>query len=157
MKDLLRLYPRSWRRRYGREMEVLLDEMPGDVGVALDLVLGAAGAYAAVVRGNRVLSAAGSFLNAVCIAVLLQAIAYVLFIMLAHGTPVPKFVALGPIALTAFSYPCLLTLGGSASLLAGGAGLEWVSGTAVLVVLLGALYLVLMVPRWAERLASERR
>lgn len=154
MKGLLRLYPRSWRRRYGDEMEVLLEDMPDEVGVSLDLVLGAGRAYASVVRSNRVLSAAASFLNGVCIAVLLQAIAFVLFILLARGTPAPKELALGPIALASFWYPALLSLAGMS---AGGGALEWVSGAAALVVLAGFVYVVLMVPRWAARLTTKQR
>src|SRR5205814_8315919 len=81
MKTWLWLYPRSWRKRYGREMEVLLDDLPREAGVGLDLVLGAGTAYAAVIRGNRILASAGAFLHGVCVAVLLQAIAFVTFIL----------------------------------------------------------------------------
>src|SRR5438128_9990263 len=57
MKGLLRLYPRSWRKRYGGEMEVLMEDMTGKLSIALDLLIGAAVAYRDVIRANRILSA----------------------------------------------------------------------------------------------------
>jgi len=56
------------RERYGRELEALVDDLPGRTGVAFDLLLGAAMAYAAVIRGNRILSSAGAYLHGVCVA-----------------------------------------------------------------------------------------
>ena len=41
MKRLLRLYPPSWRARYEAEMAILLDELPPDRGMAVDLFRGA--------------------------------------------------------------------------------------------------------------------
>ena len=41
MKRLLRLYPASWRARYEMEMLTLLDELPGDRSMAVDLFRGA--------------------------------------------------------------------------------------------------------------------
>ena len=41
MRRLLWLYPRRWRRRYGAEMEALLEEMPPTPGNLLDLLRGA--------------------------------------------------------------------------------------------------------------------
>ena len=45
------------RRFLGREMEVLVEDMPGRLSVALDLVVGAAIAYRDVIRRDRMLSA----------------------------------------------------------------------------------------------------
>jgi hypothetical protein len=156
MKGLLRLYPRSWRRRYGDEMEALLDDTPERAGVALNLVAGAAAAYAALIQRNRVLSSAASFVNGICIAGLLQAIAFVLFIMLARGTPVPKELALGPFMFASVSYPGFfrLALGELTSLRA---PVAWVSAVALIAALVVALYAVLMVPRWATELIRARR
>ena len=56
-------------------MDALVDELPAEIGVVLDLLIGAANAYASVVRANRVLSSAASYLHGVCVAVLVQAIA----------------------------------------------------------------------------------
>jgi hypothetical protein len=39
---LTRLYPRSWRNRYGSEFESLLRELPGGVSVVADVVISAA-------------------------------------------------------------------------------------------------------------------
>jgi hypothetical protein len=45
LRGLVRLYPRSWRRRYGAGLEALLDEMRPSPAVVLDVVRGAAGAH----------------------------------------------------------------------------------------------------------------
>jgi hypothetical protein len=96
MKSFLKLYPRSWQERYGDEMELLIDESPGGVGVALDLLLGAATAYAVVMRGNRILSAAGAYLHGVFVAVLVQAIAFVMLILVAQRSFATTEIAVGP-------------------------------------------------------------
>jgi hypothetical protein len=41
MKTILRIYPASWRRRYGEELSDLLDEMPSTPATTLDLLRGA--------------------------------------------------------------------------------------------------------------------
>ncbi|MGH2488573.1 MAG: hypothetical protein ACRDFR_03015 [Candidatus Limnocylindria bacterium] len=41
MKRLLRLYPAAWRARYDGELAALLDELPANRGMAVDLVHGA--------------------------------------------------------------------------------------------------------------------
>jgi hypothetical protein len=43
VRRLLRLYPAAWRDRYESELAELLDELPADGGVALDLIRGAIG------------------------------------------------------------------------------------------------------------------
>ena len=148
MKSLLRLYPPSWRKRYGREMEVLLDETPANVGLGLDLVLGAASAYATLIRGNRILSAAGSFLHGVCVAVLLQGIIFVSFILYAARSGAnPVLVELGPVRLATFARPFLL---GQTQLLPA-LGLtpatDFLASLALLVTLVAALVLVVASPR----------
>jgi len=45
MRWLLRLYPTSWRDRYGAEMSDLLDELPARPGAAFDLIGGAVRAH----------------------------------------------------------------------------------------------------------------
>lgn len=99
---LVRLYPPSWRKRYGGELEVLIQEMPGHVATALDLLIGAAIAYRDVIRGNRVLSAAGAYLHGLCVAVLLEAIVFVSLIMAAQGGADPTIFRIGPVALATF-------------------------------------------------------
>ena len=157
MKTLLRLYPPSWRRRYGEEMEALLDDTPEGAGLALDLVAGAAAAYAAVIQRDRILSSAASFVNGICIAGLLQAIAFVVFVMVARGTPAPKELALGPIVLATLWYPGLLNLGLRSLIAVHGPVQDWVPGAALVAVLAVALYAVLMVPRWATQLIRAHR
>jgi len=99
MKGLLRLYPRSWRKRYGREMEVLMEDMPGKLSIALDLLIGAAVAYRDVIRANRILSAAGAYLHGICVAVLLQAIAFLSMLLFAQSSAGSTDVHLGSIDL----------------------------------------------------------
>jgi len=96
MKGLLRLYPRSWRKRYGAELEELVDRTPGGVGVALDLVIGAAVAYRDVIGGNRILAAAGACLHGMSVAVLVQAIGFVTLILIAQRSENPTDLRLGP-------------------------------------------------------------
>ncbi len=148
MKGLLRLYPRSWRERYGRELEALVDDLPGRTGVAFDLLLGAAMAYAAVIRGNRILSSAGAYLHGVCVAVLLQAIAFVLLVLSSQRSPdgVNTDVALGPLHFAAILWPVYLgprslVLTQSPPLVA------WLPDLGLLAVLVAALAIVLAAPR----------
>jgi len=96
MKGILRLYPRSWRKRYGAELEDLVDQTPGGVGVALDLVIGAAVAYRDVIAGNRILAAAGACLHGMCVAVLVQAIGFVTLILVAQRSEDPTNLGFGP-------------------------------------------------------------
>jgi hypothetical protein len=42
MKPILRLYPSAWRRRYGDELSVLLEELPATPATTVDLLRGAA-------------------------------------------------------------------------------------------------------------------
>jgi hypothetical protein len=41
MRHILRLYPSTWRRRYGEELTDLLDELPATPATTLDLLRGA--------------------------------------------------------------------------------------------------------------------
>ena len=45
MTWLIRLYPRAWRRRYGRELAELIATQPASFGTAIDLVAGAIDAW----------------------------------------------------------------------------------------------------------------
>jgi len=96
VKGLLRLYPRSWRKRYGAELEDLVDQTPGGLGVALDLVIGAAVAYRDVIASNRVLATAGACLHGMSVAVLVQAIGFVTLILIAQRSADPTDVRFGP-------------------------------------------------------------
>jgi hypothetical protein len=97
MNWLVRMYPLSWRKRYGRELELLVEEMPGKAGVALDLLVGAAIAYRDVIGANRVLSAAGAYLHGLCVAVLLQAIVFVSVVLAGQRSTTPSDLRIGPI------------------------------------------------------------
>lgn len=149
VKPLLRLYPRSWRRRYGREMEVLLEDMPSGVGLGLDLVLGAGAAYAAVIRGNRILSTAGAYLHGVCVAVLLQAIGFVSFVLVAETSRVQgTTLDVGPMHLLTYARPFFLGLRPSFAAVA--LSLDWLPAASVLTVLVMALVFLLAAPRLAR-------
>jgi hypothetical protein len=152
---LVRLYPPSWRKRYGLELEVLIQDMPGHLGTALDLVIGAAIAYRDVVRGNRVLNAAGAYLHGLTVAVLLQAILFVGMILAGQRAPAAADFRLGPFDFATFSTPVsfgeqLRALG--ASLWFRQVALPIATEVLVLVGLVGALAFVVAIPRLARSL-----
>jgi hypothetical protein len=149
MKALLRLYPRSWRNRYGREMDALVDELPAEIGVVLDLLIGAASAYASVVRGNRVLSSAASYLHGVTVAVLVQAIAFVTLVLISQQSPDPTIVTIGPVHL-AMADPGLIGLHFSFASV-NGPIIGSLPATILLIALLAMLLLILAGPRWVRR------
>jgi hypothetical protein len=103
MNWLVRLYPPSWRKRYGGELEVLVKDMPGRLGTGLDLLAGAAIAYRDVIRSNRILSAAGAYLHGLCVAILLQAIPFVSMIMFAQGSADQTVFRVGPVDFATFA------------------------------------------------------
>jgi hypothetical protein len=153
MKGLLRLYPRSWRRRYGREMEALLEDVPGRLGVALDLVVGAAVVYRDAIRADRFLSACGAYLHGICVAVLLQAIGFVSIILFAQSAGGQADVHIGPVDIASVSrgdYGRLLqSLGADLAITH---ILDWVRTLAVLLALVAALALVMATPRLVRSL-----
>ena len=97
MKLLLRLYPRAWRERYGSEMAALVGDLPAGVSLALDLLVGAGAAYAMAVRTNRILSGAAAYMHGVCVAILLQAIAFVALVLLSQQAHSPLTIQVGPV------------------------------------------------------------
>jgi len=148
VKGFLRLYPRSWRKRYGAEMEDLVDQTPGGPWVALDLVIGAAVAYRDVIRGNRILSAAGACLHGMSVAVLVQAIGFVTLLLVAQGRAGPTVLAVGPFELATVVRTTYFQLGPEFRAL----GLEhpysgWLSDLVVIALLVLALAVVIATPR----------
>src|SRR5258708_25533681 len=97
VKRLLRLYPRAWRERYSAEMAAVVDHFPAGIGVAVDLLVGAGAAYAAAIRANRILSSAAAYLHGVCVAFLLQAIAFVGLVLISEQSHAPSLFEIGPI------------------------------------------------------------
>jgi len=151
MKPLLRLYPASWRKRYGNEMGALLDDVPRGPGVALDLLLGAAAAYGDVIRANRILSAMGAYIHGVCVAVLVQAIAFVALILVAQGSNSSTEAWLGPIHFATVMRPMFLHDFGSVMFIARTwPELEGLIALACIAVLGGCLVVVLRGPRWVR-------
>jgi len=151
VKALLRLYPRSWRKRYGGEMDALVDDLPGGVGVALDLLVGAAVAYASVVRDNRVLSTAAAYLHGVCVAALVQAIAFVTLVLVSQQSQSSTIVEIGPFHIVSVIQPALspfreLTASVRAQELA-----ESLPAVILLMLLVAILVLALAGPRWVRR------
>ena len=151
MKALLRLYPRSWRKRYGGEMDALVDELPAEIGVVLDLLIGAASAYASVVRGNRVLSSAASYLHGVCVAVLAQAIAFVTLVLVSQRSQHPTIVAIGPVQFASVAQPGFIELHGLVASVMVQAIIGSLPAVILLIALLAMLTLVLAGPRWVQR------
>ena len=56
---LLRLYPGAWQRRYGRELELLLDERPPTMHDQVDLLRGAVDAQDCAPAGTPALAGDG--------------------------------------------------------------------------------------------------
>jgi len=151
VKALLRLYPRSWRKRYGGEMDALVDDLPGGVGVALDLLVGAAVAYASVVRDNRVLSTAAAYLHGVSVAVLVQAIGFVTLVLVSQQSHGSSIVEIGPLHIVSVIQPALspfreLTASVRAQEIA-----ESLPAVILLMLLIATLALALAGPRWVRR------
>jgi len=149
VRALLRLYPRSWRNRYGDEMDALVNELPAEMGVALDLLIGAAKAYVSVVRGNRILSSAASYLHGVCVAVLVQAVAFLTLVLISQRSVAPTIVAIDQVQL-AVAYSGIMELHSSLSS-AIGPVIGILQATILLIALLAILVLVLAGPRWVKR------
>jgi len=149
VRALLRLYPRSWRNRYGDEMDALVNELPAEIGVAMDLLIGAATAYVSVVRGNRILSSAASYLHGVCVAVLVQAVAFLTLVLISQRSVAPTIVAIDQVQL-AVAYSGIMELHSSLSS-AIGPVIGILQATILLIALLAILVLVLAGPRWVKR------
>ena len=150
MKALLRLYPRAWRERYGSEMEALVDDLPAGFGVALDLLAGAGAAYAMAVRADRILSSAAAYLHGVCVAVLLQAIAFVALVLLSQQSHSPMTIQLGPIQFGAVVPVSVFWIRALQSALLQSV-IDWTPALVLLAVLLAILALVLAAPRLVRR------
>lgn len=157
MKNLLRLYPPSWRERYGREMEALLEQVPAQFEVGLDLLLGAAAAYAEVIRSNRILSSAGSFVHGVAIAVLVQAIGFVSLILVAQSTVTTTDVSVGQVHLATVMRPqTLAPLEDSALVIRRWLDNEWLIALTILILLILVLALVVAIPRLVRAMTAVR-
>ena len=151
VKFLLRLYPPSWRRRYGHEMSDLVEQLPSDAGVALDLLIGAAAAYAAAIHHNRILSSAASYLHGVCVTVLVQAIAFVTLILFSQQSRGSFTIALGPFSFVSVA-PAVYWGGGLRSLMATVQPvLASLPALALLLPLVMALVLLVAGPGWVRR------
>lgn len=150
MKLLLRLYPRAWRERYGSEMAALVSDLPAGVSVALDLLVGAGAAYAMAVRANRILSSAAAYLHGVCVAVILQAIAFVALVLLSQQSHGPLIVQVGPVEFGSVAPQSVFRIGALQSALVQ-VFTDSMPAFVLLALLLLVLALVLMGPRLVRR------
>ena len=132
-------------------MDALVDELPAEIGVVLDLLIGAASAYASVVRGNRVLSSAASYLHGVCVAVMVQAIAFVTLVLVSQQSQQPTVVAIGPIQFASVAQPEFARLHGLVASVMVQAIIGSLPAVILLIALLAILTLVLAGPRWVQR------
>lgn len=151
LKFLLRLYPTAWRKRYGHEMSDLVDELPAGPGVAMDLLIGAGAAYVSAIRDNRILSAAASCLHGVCVALLVQAIAFVTVILFSQQSHGPFTLAIGPFPFVSVTPAIYLGIRSLTSMAALVPVLGSLSALAVLVLLLAALAVLVAGPGWVRR------
>lgn len=151
VKILLRLYPPAWRKRYGREMSVLVEQLPSGAGVAMDLLIGAGAAYVSAIHGNRILSAAASYLHGVCVAVLVQAIAFVTLILVSQQAHGPLTIALGPFTFVSVAPQLYLGRGLLSAAETLSSGLGSLPALALLLPLVAALVVAVAGPRWLRR------
>jgi hypothetical protein len=132
-------------------MSDLLEQLPSGPGVAIDLLIGAGAAYATAIRHNRVLSSAASSLHGVCVAVLVQAIAFVTLILVSQQSRGLLTVSLGPFQFVSVrpgqSWGIRTQLGA----LIGTSPDLGALPLALLIPLLVALALLLAGPRWVRR------
>jgi hypothetical protein len=132
-------------------MDALVDELPKGIGLSLDLISGAAVAYASVIRGNRALSTSAAYLHGVCVAVLVQAIAFVTLVLASQQSQGSTIVVIGPLHIVSVIQPALspfreLTASVRAQELA-----ESLPAVILLMLLVAILVLVLAGPRWVRR------
>jgi hypothetical protein len=132
-------------------MAVLVDDLPAGVGVAMDLLLGAAAAYVSAIRANRILSSVAAYLHGVCVAVLLQAIVFVSLVLISQRSGNPTIIDLGPIRFASVTplpyWGGLLSLSAAVQTAVGSA-----PGFVLLILLAVVLTLVMSAPRWLRSL-----
>jgi hypothetical protein len=151
MKRLLWLYPRAWRERYSAEMTVLVEDLPAGLDVAIDLLIGAGAAYASAIRGNRILNSAAAYLHGVCVAVLLQAIAFVSLVLISQRAESPTIVELGPIRFAMVTPQTAYYLRNLAQMMWSRTVTDLLPALALLAILAALLALVLVTPGWVRR------
>jgi hypothetical protein len=151
LKILLRLYPRSWRRRYGREMSELVEQLPSGLGVALDLLIGAGAAYVSAIRDNRILSSAASYLHGICVAVLVQAIGFVTLILFSQQSHGSLAIILGPLPFVSVTPAIYWGIRTQLGALVLQPALWSLPEVVLLLPLVVALALLVAGPRWVRR------
>jgi hypothetical protein len=140
--------------RYSAEMAALVEDLPVGFAVAMDLLVGAGAAYAAAIRGNRILSSAAAYLHGVCVAVLLQAIAFVSLVLVSQRSQSPTVVELGPIRFAMVTPQTAYYIRSLAAVLWSKAITDSLPALALLGMLAALLALVLAAPRWLRRSAA---
>jgi hypothetical protein len=132
-------------------MAAVVENLPTDVGLALDLLVGAGAAYASAVRANRILSSAAAYLHGVCVAVLVQAIAFTALVLVSQQSQGPTVLEWGPFRFVSV-LPQTIFWGPRFAL---GILTRPVLGSApalaLLMLLLASLALFLAAPRWLRR------
>jgi hypothetical protein len=151
MKRLLWLYPRAWRKRYLAEVAVIVEDLPADFDVAVDLLVGAGAAYASAIRANRILSSSAAYVHGVCVAILLQAIAFVSLVLISQRSASPTTIGLGPFQFASVTpqpyWGRLLSLSDAAQM----AAVVSASALVLLIGLVVALTVVVTAPRLLRR------
>jgi hypothetical protein len=135
-------------------MAALVEDLPVGFAVAMDLLVGAGAAYAAAIRGNRILSSAAAYLHGVCVAVLLQAIAFVSLVLVSQRSQSPTVVELGPIRFAMVTPQTAYYIRSLAAVLWSKAITDSLPALALLGMLAALLALVLAAPRWLRRSAA---
>jgi hypothetical protein len=131
-------------------MTVLVENLRPGVGVALDLLVGAGAAYAAAIRANRILSGAAAYLHGVCVAVLIQAIAFVVLILVSQQSQSPTVIQVGPIPFASVT-PLAIWWRQLASAALTRPVVDTLPLLALLTLLLASFALAVAAPRWLRR------
>jgi hypothetical protein len=132
-------------------MAALVEDMPAGFGVAMDLLVGAGTAYAAAIRGNRILSSAAAYLHGVCVAVLLQAIAFVSLVLITQRAQSPTIVELGPMRFAMVMPQTAFYLLNLAQVIRTRTVIDLLPGLALFAILAALLVTVVVTPGWLRR------
>ncbi len=132
-------------------MAALVEDMPAGFGVAMDLLVGAGAAYAAAIRGNRILSSAAAYLHGVCVAVLLQAIAFTSLVLITQRAQSPTIVELGPIRFAMVTPQTAFYLLNLAQVIRTRTVIDFLPGLALFAILAALLVTVVVTPGWLRR------
>ena len=108
-------------------------------------------AYASIVRDNRVLSTAAAYLHGVCVAALVQAIAFVTLVLVSQQSQRTTIVEVGPLFIASVIRPVPYLFGDLPALVRAQELAESLPAVILLLLLMAILALAMAGPRWLRR------